>query len=171
MAEIVAAIGARQAQRPVEVFCVDASHVTKEPYVQDGWFRQGQHVKVPTPRQRHSTTLFGAWPLHTQRFSWKRAARGTSARFLEFLHQLHQRFPDALLLLILDNVTIHQSRAVTQFLTQHDWIILETWRRIPRSTIPLNASGGGEHRCKAVRECVLEKTSRWGCAIRNTHLN
>ena len=117
VAEIVAAIGVRQGQRPVEVFFVDESHFTNEPYVQRGWCRKGHQVKVPTPTQRHSATLFGALHLRTQRFYWKRAARGTSKLFLEFLHQLHQRFPTALLILILDNATIHKSRAVKQFLT------------------------------------------------------
>lgn len=125
MADIVAAIGVRQAQRSVEVFFVDESHFTNEPYVQRGWCRKGQQVKVPTPRQRQSATLFGALHLRTQRFYWKRAARGTSKRFLEFLHQLHQRFPEALLLLSLDNATMHKSRAVKRFLTQHDWVVLE----------------------------------------------
>jgi transposase len=125
VAEIVATIGTRQAHQPVEVFLVDESHFPNEPYVQRGWCRKGQHVKVPTPTQRQSTTLFGALHLRTQRFYWKRAARGTSARFLEFLHQLHQRFPAALLILILDNATMHKSRAVKRFLRQHDWVTLE----------------------------------------------
>ena len=125
MAEIVASIGVRQAQRSVEVFFVDESHFTNEPYVQRGWCRKGQQVKVPTPAQRHSATLFGALHLRTQRFYWKRAPRGTSKLFLEFLHQLHQRFPEALLILILDNATIHKSRAIQRFLTQHDWVVLE----------------------------------------------
>jgi transposase len=125
VADIVAAIGVRQAQRSVEVFFVDASHFPNAPYVQRGWCRKGHQVKVPTPTQRQSATLFGALHLRTQRFYWKRAARGTSKRFLEFLHQLHQRFPEALLILILDNATIHKSRAVKRFLTQHDWVVLE----------------------------------------------
>ena len=125
MAEFLPAISGHQAQQPVEVFFVDESHFTNEPDVQRGWFRKGQQVKVPTPTQRQSTTLFGALPLRTQRFYWKRAVRGTSTRFLEFLHQLHQRFPEALLILILDHATIHKSRAVKHFLTQHDWVALE----------------------------------------------
>lgn len=125
MAEIVATIGVRQAQRPVEVFFVDASHCTNEPYVQRGWCRKGHQVKVPTPTRRQSATLFGALHLRTQRFYWKRATRGTSKLFLEFLHQLHQRFPETLLILILDNATIHRSLAVKRFLTQHDWVVLE----------------------------------------------
>lgn len=125
MAEIVAAIGVRQGQQPVEVCFVDESHFTNEPYVQRGWCRKGQQVKVPTPTQRQSATLFGALHLRTQHFYWKRAARGTSKLFLEFLHQLHQRFPKALLLLILDKATMHKSRAVKRLLTQHDWVVRE----------------------------------------------
>ena len=125
MAEIVAAIGVRQAHRPVEVFFVDESHFTNEPYVQRGWFRKGTQVKVPTPAKRQSATLFGALHLRTQRCYWKRAERGTSKTFLAFLHQLHQRFPEALLLGILDNAKLHKSRAVKRFLKQHTWVVLE----------------------------------------------
>ena len=122
MAESVAAIGVRQAPQPVAVCFVDASHFTNAPYVQRGWFRKGQQVKVPPPRQRQSAPLFGALHLRTQHFYWKRAARGTSKRFLAFLPQRHQRFPQALLILILDNATMHKSRAVQRLLTQHDWV-------------------------------------------------
>jgi transposase len=125
VAEIVATIRGRQAHRPVEVFFVDESHFTNEPYVQRGWCRKGQQVKVPLPAQRQRATLFGALHLRTQRFYWKRGARGTSKVFLEFLHQLHQRFPAVLLMLVLENATIHKSRAVQRFLKQHDWGALE----------------------------------------------
>jgi hypothetical protein len=125
VAEIVATIKAVQQQRFVEVFFVDESHFTNEPYVQRGWFRQGQQVKIPGPSKRQSTTLFGALHLKTPKFYWKQAPRGTSKRFLEFLHQLHQRFPNVLLLLILDNAKIHTSRAVKRFVKQHDWVALE----------------------------------------------
>jgi transposase len=124
VAEIVAALAICQAQRPVEVFFVDESHFTNAPYVQRGWFRKGQQGKVPTPTQRQNATLFGALHLRTQRFYWKRAARGTFTLFLEFLYQLHQRFPEALLILILDNATIDKSRGVKRFLTQPDWVML-----------------------------------------------
>jgi transposase len=125
VAEIVATIKAVQQQRFVEVFFVDESHCTNEPSVQRGWFRQGQQVKIPGPSTRQSTTLFGAWHLKTHKFSWTQAPRGTSKRFLEFLHQLHQRFPDVLLLLILDNAKMHKSRAVKRFVKQHDWVARE----------------------------------------------
>ena len=82
MAEIVAAIRARQTERPVEVFWIDESHFTNEPYVQRGWVRKGTQAKVPTPAKRQSATLFGALHLQTQRCYWKRAERGTSKTVL-----------------------------------------------------------------------------------------
>jgi hypothetical protein len=125
VAERVATIKAGQQQRFVAVFFVDESHFTNEPSVQRGWFRQGQQVKIPGPSKRHSTTLFGALPLKTPKVYWTQAPRGTSKRFLEFLHQLHQRFPHVLRLLMLDNAKMHKSRAVKRFVKQHDWVARE----------------------------------------------
>ena len=87
--------------------------------------RKGTQVQVPTPAKRQSATLFGALHLRTQRCYWKRAERGTSKTFLAFLHQLHQRFPAALLTVILDHAKMHKSRAVKRFLQQHTWVGLE----------------------------------------------
>ena len=122
---MVATIRAHQMARAVEVVWVDASHFTNEPYGQRGWFRQGTQVKVPTPTKRQSTPLFGAFHRRTQRFYGKRAERGTSKMLLAFLHHLHQRFPEALLLVILDNAKLHKSRAVKRFLQQHTGVALE----------------------------------------------
>jgi transposase len=118
---MVATIRARHMERPIEVFWIDESHFTNAPYVQGGWWRKGTPAQVPTPSKRQSATLFGAVHFRTQRCYWKRAERGTSKTFLAFLHQLHQRFPEALLLVILDNAKIHKSRAVKHVLKQHAW--------------------------------------------------
>ena len=80
---------------------------------------------MPTPTKRQSTPLFGAFHRRPQRFYGKRAERGTSKMLLAFLHHLHQRFPEALLLVILDHAKMHQSRAVKRFLKQHEWVELE----------------------------------------------
>jgi transposase len=44
---------------------------------------------------------------------------------LAFLHHLHQRFPEALLIVILANAKRHHSRAVKRFLKQHTGVPLE----------------------------------------------
>jgi transposase len=124
VAQIVETIQAYRKDHRVEVLFADESHWTNEPYVQRGWFRKGHQAKVPGPAKRQSTTLFGALHLTTQKFYWKRAPRGTSKMFIEFLHQLHQRFPDALILLILDNAKMHKSCLVKRFVAQHAWITL-----------------------------------------------
>lgn len=43
---------------------------------------------------------------------WKQAPRGNAGTFIAFLHQLHQSFPDRVLVLILDNGSIHRSMNV-----------------------------------------------------------
>jgi transposase len=122
VAEIVASIAAAKQRHPVEVFFVDESHFTHAPYVSRGWFRKGRQTRVPQPATRQSATVFGALPLRTQRFYWKRAARGTSKGLMEFLYQRHQRFPAALIILILDKAKIHKSHAIKRFLKRHTWI-------------------------------------------------
>lgn len=115
----------RETSNPVEILFEDESHFNNEPYVQRGWFRKGSQHKAPTPYKRERTTLFGALHLKTQKFYWKHAQCGNSKAFIEFLHQLHQRFPQALIILILDNGRIHKSRRVQQFLKKHAWIQLK----------------------------------------------
>jgi transposase len=122
---MVKSINARHLNRPLEVLFVDESHFTNEPYGHRGGFRKGQQTRLPQPVKRQSATVFGARHLRTQRFYWKRAARGTSKVFIAFLHQLHQRFRAALLVLILDPASIHTSRVVKRFVKCHDWVDLE----------------------------------------------
>jgi transposase len=86
-------------------------------------YRRGWYAKAPYRNRRPWSRK--VLLTRTQRCYWKRAERGTSKTFLAFLHQLHQRFPEALLIVILDNAKIHKSRAVKRFLTQHTWVVLE----------------------------------------------
>ena len=44
--------------------------------------------------------------------------------FIAFLHQLHQSFPDALGVLIVDNNRIHTGKRVQRFLARHSWLVL-----------------------------------------------
>lgn len=122
---IVASISERRLKCPVEVFFVDETHFSNEPYLQRGWFRCGVQAQTPQPVRRQRVSLFGALQLGSQRFCWKRVERGSSKGLFEFLTQLHRRFPETLLVVILDNATIHTSRLVKEFLQRHDWIEFE----------------------------------------------
>ena len=46
--------------------------------------------------------------------------------FIEFLYQLKQSFPEKLIILILDNSSIHKSKRVKLFLERNPWIKLKT---------------------------------------------
>jgi transposase len=56
---------------------------------------------------------------------WKQAPRRNAGTFMAFLHQLHQSFPDPLLVLILDNCSIHKSKKVKAFVAKTPWLELQ----------------------------------------------
>ena len=125
MDEIVTAIESRQDAQDLAVLFVDESHFSNEPYVQRGWQRAKAKHKVHQPKQRQSKTIFGALDLQSQRVYWKQAPKGNAKAFIAFLHQLHQNFPDQLLVLILDNCSIHRSKKVKAFVAKTSWLELE----------------------------------------------
>lgn len=113
---------AGQDEQELAILFVDASHFTNAPYVQRGWQRVKEKQKVAQPKHRQSTTIFGALHLHSQRCYWKQAAKGNATTCIAFLHQLHQSFPEKLLVLILDNCSIHRSKKVKHFLAKTSWV-------------------------------------------------
>jgi transposase len=123
--EIVSAIKSKQDERDLTVLFVDESHVSNEPYVQRGWQRANSKRKVHQPKTRQSKTIFGALDLKSQRMYWKQAPRGNAKTFIAFLHQLHQSFPDQLLVVILDNCSIHRSKQVKAFVAKTPWLELQ----------------------------------------------
>ena len=125
MDEIVKAIASKREERDVAVLFVDESHFSNEPYVQRGWLRAKTKRKVHQPKRRQSKTIFGALDLQSQRVYWKQAPKGNAGTFIAFLHQLHQNFLGQLLVLILDNCSIHKSKKVKAFVAKAEWLELE----------------------------------------------
>ena len=125
MDAIVTAIKSKQDEQDVAVLFVDESHFSNAPYVQRGWQRAKTKRKVHQPKRRQSKTIFGALDLQSQRVYWKQAPRGNAKTFIAFLHQLHQSFPDQLLVVILDNCSIHKSKKVKRFVAKTSWLELE----------------------------------------------
>jgi transposase len=123
--EIVKAIASKRDERDLAVLFVDESHFSNEPYVQRGGLRAKTKRKVYQPKRRQSKTIFGALDLHSQRVYWKQAAKGHAGTFIAFLHQLHQNFPDQLLVLILDNCSIHKSKKMKAFVAKVAWLELQ----------------------------------------------
>ena len=125
MGEIVSALKSKQGEHDLAVLCVDESHFSNEPYGQRGWQRAKAKRKVHQPTPRQSKTIFGALALQSQRLYWKQAPRGHAGTFIAFLHQLHQSFPDQLLVLILDNCSIPKSKKGKAFVAKTPWLELQ----------------------------------------------
>jgi len=123
--EIVNATLAKREAQDVAILCVDESHFSNEPHVHRGWQRVKLKRKVNQPKRRQSETILGALDLQSQRVYWKQAPRGNAGIFITFLHQLHPSFPDQLLVLILDNCSIHHSKQVKAFVAKTPWLELE----------------------------------------------
>ena len=122
---MVAEIVVEQAEHELAILFVDESHFSNEPYVQRGWQRAKAKQRVAQPKHRQSKTIFGALDLHSQRLYWKQATQGNASTFIAFLHQLHQSFPEQVLVLILDNCSIHKSKKVQRFLANTSWLALK----------------------------------------------
>ena len=122
---MVSAIKSKQGAQDVAVLFVDESNLSNEPYVQRGWQRAKAKQKVPQPKRRDRKTIFRACDLQSQRMYWKQAPRGNAKTCIAFLHQLHQSFPEQLLVVILDNCSIHTSKKVKAFVAKTPWLARE----------------------------------------------
>ncbi len=125
MDEIVTRIESKQDVHDLVVLFVDESHLSNEPYVQRGWQQAKAKQQVHQPKRRQSKMIFGALDLESQDVYWHQAPKGNARTFVTFLHQLHQNFPAQLLVLILDNCSLHQSKKVKAFLAKSAWLKLE----------------------------------------------
>ncbi len=106
----------------MEIFFVDESHFANVPYVQRGWFLIGEKKKVGTPKVKESKTIIGALNLKSQKVYRKQADKGNAGSFIEFLRQITQSFPNILIIIILDNSSIHKSKKVEEFLKRNPLI-------------------------------------------------
>jgi transposase len=122
---MVTTLKSKQDEQDVAVLFADESPLSNGPYGQRGWQRAKATRKVHQPKHRQSKTIFGAWDLQSQRVYWKQAPKGNAGTFIAFLHQLHQNFPEQLLVLILENCSIHQSKKVKAFVAKTAWLELE----------------------------------------------
>ena len=93
--------------------------------MQRGWQRAKAKRQVHQPKTRQRQTIFGALDLQSQRLYWKQAAKGNASTFIACLPQWHQSFPEQLLVLILDNGSIHRSQKGKAFVAKTPWLELE----------------------------------------------
>ena len=103
-------------EEDAEVFSIDESHFSNEPYVIKGWYIKKENVfSLLTPKKRQGCTIFGALNLKTKSFYWKSSQKGNAESFIEFIHQLKLNIKKKKIFLILDNVSYHKCKKLKAF--------------------------------------------------------
>jgi len=81
------------------------------------WQRVGEQKRIPTPGQNAKRGVFGGLNLRTGEWFYHIMAHKRSVEFIAFLTALLTAYPVGTLYVIVDNASIHTSRAVKRWLT------------------------------------------------------
>ena len=88
------------------------------------WQRVGTQVRIPTPGQNAKRGVFGALNVRTGEWFYQLTAHKRSADFLAFLRQLEVAYPTGRVYVLVDNASIHTSRAVQRWLLTQERLVL-----------------------------------------------
>lgn len=97
----------------------DECDVQLLPVLRAMWQRLGQQVQFVTPGQNGKRGVFGALNLRTGEWFYRVTERKRSVEFIAFLTTLLTAYPVGLIYVIVDNASIHTSRAVQKWLADH----------------------------------------------------
>jgi hypothetical protein len=90
--------------------------------------KRGQQKTIPTPGTTKAQHVFGALDWQDDTLTWTTAEHKTSTSFIAFLeHLLLERYPTGPVVLVLDNASIHKSRASLAALSLFEHRVLVVW--------------------------------------------
>ncbi len=98
------------------VLLEDETMLKTLPVLRRMWMRQGEQVRVPTPRQNENLYVYGALDLASGEWTQALYDKANSANTIAYLEHLLAQFPQQSLLLIWDQATYHTSRRVEDWL-------------------------------------------------------
>ena len=115
-----------RAPKEAVILCLDECDVHLMPVLRSMWMLRGRgrQYEVPTPGLNHKRSLFGALEWETGRWLYEVTERKRSVEFIAFMEKLMLSYPGKPLMLVLDNATIHKSKAVMEWLTEHPTVHL-----------------------------------------------
>ena len=87
--------------------------------VRSMWQRIGEQKRIPTPGQNAKRGVFGGLNVRTGEWFYSITARKRGVEFIAFLTVLLTAYPTGIIYVIVDNASIHTSRAVKHWLTLH----------------------------------------------------
>jgi len=101
------------------LLCLDECDVHLLPVLRRMWMRRGQQARVPTPGTNRKHSVFGALNPDTGAWTYTVTTHKRSVEFIAFLERLLEEYPAVPLQLVLDNASIHTSKAVRAWLAEH----------------------------------------------------
>lgn len=115
-----------RAPKEAVILCLDECDLHLMPVLRSMWMLRGtgQQAEVPTPGWNYKRCLFGALEWDTGRWLYEVTQRKRSVEFIAFMEKLMLSYPGRPLLLVLDNATIHKSKAVLGWLSEHPLVRL-----------------------------------------------
>ena len=110
-----------RASKETAILCLDECDMHLMPVLRSMWMLRGrgQQTEIPTPGLNCKRSLFGALEWETGRWVYEVTARKRSVEFIAFMEKLMLAYPDKPLMLVLDNASIHKSKAVMEWLREH----------------------------------------------------
>jgi transposase len=120
---LAAVLAAQRAGRRLVVLFEDEADLALLAHAGFSWQLPDQPATIPTPGQNQKVGLFGSLSLDGALIITA-AARKTAVALTAHLAQVVAHFPDADLVVILDNVGIHHAKATTAWLAAHPWVHL-----------------------------------------------
>ncbi len=90
------------------------------PILRATWHRRGEQPRVLTPGQNRKRPVFGTVNLRTGAWHYRLTDRKRSVEFIAALTDLLTTYPEGRIYLLVDNGSIHTSKAVQQWLNTHD---------------------------------------------------
>jgi transposase len=113
-----------QAPAQAASVCLDECDVHLLPVLRAMWMRRGQQARAPTPGANRKRAVFGALDWSCGRWHYQISEHKRTSEFIAFLEQLLRAYPAQLVLIVLDNASIHKARAVEAWLGEHSWVQL-----------------------------------------------
>jgi transposase len=114
-----AKIAAAVADSTATLLAEDEADQQLLPVLRAMWQRVGQQMRIPTPGQNAKRGVFGALNVRSGEWFYQLTAHKRSAEFIAFLTRLLVAYPTGRVYLLVDNASIHTSRAVQRWLAAH----------------------------------------------------
>jgi transposase len=107
------------AEPGVTIVAEDECEVHLLPTLRAMWHRRGQQPRIPTPGKNQRRPIFGGVNLRTGAWHYLTAQRKRGAEFITFLATLLVLYPVGPIHVLVDNVSIHTSKAVIAWLAEN----------------------------------------------------